>query len=74
MDLEVGYDVNERFSISAGSEQPVRPVSRRADCPTAASVAAGTNGADNTGTLPYAYIAPYGFSGRFFYFKSVFRF
>ena len=41
---------------------------------TAASVAAGTNGADNAGIFPFAYIAPYGVGGRFYYVKAAYRF
>lgn len=36
---------------------------------TVASVAAGTNGADNAGTFPYNYVSPFGYTGRAFFVK-----
>ena len=41
---------------------------------TVASVAAGTNGADNAGIFPYPYISPFGYTGRGFYGKLEFKF
>lgn len=41
---------------------------------TVASVAAGTNGADNAGTQPYNAIAPYGFNGRSVFVRAGFNF
>jgi iron complex outermembrane receptor protein len=37
------------------------------------SIAAGTAGSDNNGIFPYAYIAPYGTSGRFMYVRAKFK-
>ena len=73
-DLDVKFQLNEKITLSAGSSNLFDQYPDKQIASTAASVAAGTNGADNTGTLPYAYIAPYGFSGRFYYLKSVFKF
>lgn len=41
---------------------------------TVASVAAGTNGADNAGIFPYPYISPFGYTGRAFYGKVEVKF
>ena len=64
--------MTETFTVTGGVSNPSTRC-RRADRPTAASVATGSNGADN-GIFPYAYIAPYGTSGRFFYLKAAYRF
>ena len=41
---------------------------------TVASVAAGTNGADNAGIFPYPYISPFGYTGRAFFAKAEMKF
>ncbi|MBX9639360.1 MAG: TonB-dependent receptor, partial [Mycobacteriaceae bacterium] len=41
---------------------------------TPATVAAGTNGADNAGIFPYPYISPFGYTGRSFFAKVEVRF
>lgn len=41
---------------------------------TPASVAAGTNGADNAGIFPYHYISPFGYTGRSMFAKLDYRF
>jgi iron complex outermembrane receptor protein len=73
-DLDFAYDFNDHVTVAAGASNLFDKYPDKQIASTVASVAAGTNGADNTGTLPYAYIAPYGFSGRFLYVKGVFRF
>ncbi len=41
---------------------------------TVASVAAGTNGADNAGIFSYPYISPFGYTGRAFFAKAEMKF
>lgn len=73
-DLDVSYDFGDRVTASLGVSNVFDEFPDKQIASTAATVAAGTNGADNNGIFPYAYIAPYGTSGRFVYLKSVFKF
>ncbi|MEC4589669.1 TonB-dependent receptor [Nitrospirillum amazonense] len=73
-DIEGSYDVTSDFTITAGISNLLDQYPDKQIASTAASVAAGTNGADNNGTFPYAYIAPYGVNGRTFYVKAAYRF
>jgi iron complex outermembrane receptor protein len=73
-DLEVGWTVNERLRLTAGASNLLDQYPDKQIASTAASVAAGTNGADNNGIYPYAYIAPYGVNGRAYYIKTSYRF
>ncbi len=73
-DLDVSYDFGTRVTTSIGVSNVFDEFPERQIASSAASVAAGTNGSDNNGIFPYAYIAPYGTSGRFVYLKSVFKF
>lgn len=73
-DLDVSYDLTEALTLTAGvsnvfDKEPEGPIAS-----TVASVAAGTNGADNAGIFPFAAIAPYSISGRFVYARATFRF
>jgi len=73
-DIDSSYDVTDEFTLGLGVANLFDKYPDRQIASTAASVAAGTNGADNAGIFPYAFIAPYGVSGRFFYFKGSYRF
>lgn len=73
-DLEASYEFTEAFTLTGGVSNLFDKMPDEQIASTAASVAAGTNGADNNGVFPYAYIAPYGTSGRFFYLKAAYRF
>ena len=73
-DLEVSYDLREGIRLAVGANNLLDRLPDRQIASTVTSVAAGTNGADNNGIFPYAYIAPYGTSGRFVYVKASFRF
>lgn len=57
-----------RLSLGAQNLFDVYPDENIAS--TVASVAAGTNGADNAGTQPYNAIAPYGFNGRTLFLRA----
>ncbi|MFV3076906.1 TonB-dependent receptor domain-containing protein [Niveispirillum fermenti] len=74
VDFEAGYDLTDDFSLSAGVSNLFDKYPGKQIASTAASVAAGTNGADNNGIFPYAYIAPYGVNGRSFHVKATYRF
>jgi iron complex outermembrane receptor protein len=74
VDIKAGYDLTEDFTLSAGVSNLFDQYPEKQIASTAASVAAGTNGADNNGTFPYAYIAPYGVNGRSFHVKATYRF
>ncbi len=73
-DLDVKFDVTEQASVTAGVANLFDRYPEHQIASTAASVAAGTNGADNAGIFPFAYIAPYGVGGRFYYVKAAYRF
>ena len=73
-DIDIAYDVTDRLTLGVGAanlfdQYPEGPIAS-----TVASVAAGTNGADNAGIFPYANISPYGVSGRFLYAKATYRY
>lgn len=74
VDIEGGYDLTDAFSLSAGVSNLFDKYPEKQIASTAASVATGTNGADNNGIFPYAYIAPYGVNGRSFHVKATYRF
>jgi len=73
-DLEVRFQVNDKFGLTAGVNNLFDQYPDKQIASTAASVATGTNGADNNGIFPYAYIAPYGVNGRSFYVKTSYKF
>jgi iron complex outermembrane receptor protein len=73
-DLDVAYAMTEHLTLSAGAANLFDIYPERQIASTVASVAAGANGADNNGIFPYAYIAPYGTSGRFVYVRAAYRF
>lgn len=63
-DIEIGWQATRAFRLSAGAQNLFDVYPDENIASTVASVAAGTNGADNAGTQPYNAIAPYGFNGR----------
>nr|WP_295112240.1 TonB-dependent receptor [uncultured Caulobacter sp.] len=73
-DLDVGFEVSRALTLTTGVANLFDKFPEKQIASTAASVAAGTNGADNAGIFPYAFIAPYGVSGRFFYVKAAYSF
>lgn len=73
-DLELTYKLNKTFTLSAGIDNIFDIFPDKQIASTVASVAAGTNGADNNGTFPYAYIAPFGVNGTTLYAKVTVKF
>lgn len=73
-DLDVAYELNEHLTFTAGVANVFDKYPEHQIASTAASVAVGANGADNAGIFPFAYIAPYGVNGRFFYVRAAYRF
>lgn len=73
-DLDVAYMLTDKVTLTVGALNLFDKYPERQIASTVASVAAGTNGADNNGIFPYAYIAPYGTNGRFLYVKASYRF
>lgn len=71
-DLEASYTFTDGLTLTAGASNlfDIYPEHQLASSP--ATVAAGTNGSDNAGIFPYAYLAPYGTAGRFVYLKASF--
>ncbi|MCI4592524.1 TonB-dependent receptor [Sphingobium sp. BYY-5] len=63
-DIEASYQLTNAIMLTAGINNllNIYPAENLASTP--ASVAAGTNGSDNAGTLPYNPISPFGFTGR----------
>ena len=63
-DLEVSWDVAPTVRVSLGAQNLFNVYPDENIASSIASVAAGTNGADNAGTQPYNAISPFGFNGR----------
>lgn len=72
-DLELSWQATRLLRLSAGAQNlfDVYPDANIAS--TVASVAAGTNGADNAGTQPYNAISPFGFNGRTLFVRAGLR-
>ena len=60
--------------MSAGANNLFDVYPGRNFASTAASVAAGTNGTDNFGTLPYNFYTPFDWNGTFLFAKVGWRF
>lgn len=73
-DIDAAYEITDHVTLAAGVANLLDKYPEHQIASTVASVAAGGNGADNAGIFPYAYIAPYGVNGRFFYVKGSYRF
>ncbi|NLR70299.1 TonB-dependent receptor [Novosphingobium sp. ERN07] len=73
-DIQVNYDFTPRITLSAGVNNlfDIYPTQNLRS--TVASVAAGTNGSDNGGTLPYNAISPFGFNGMSFFASATLKF
>ncbi|EJU12029.1 TonB-dependent receptor [Sphingomonas sp. LH128] len=73
-DIQVNYDFTPGITLSAGVNNlfDIYPTQNLRS--TVASVAAGTNGSDNAGTLPYNAISPFGFNGMSFFASAGFKF
>jgi iron complex outermembrane receptor protein len=72
-DIGITYEYSDAsFTIGVNNAFDVYPDKNIAS--TVASVAAGTNGSDNSGTFPYNYVSPFGYNGRFIYGKIGYRF
>lgn len=63
-DLELSWQANRALRLSVGAQNLFDVYPDENIASTVASVAAGTNGADNVGTQPYNAISPFGFNGR----------
>ncbi|MFS0773198.1 TonB-dependent receptor plug domain-containing protein [Sphingomonas sp. 1P08PE] len=63
-DVELSWQATSALRLSAGAQNLFDVYPDRNIASTVASVAAGTNGADNAGTQPYNAISPFGFNGR----------
>ena len=73
-DLEVSYDLTKQLTLAVGSSNIFDKFPEKQIASTVASVKAGTNGGDNNGIFPYAYIAPYGTDGRIVYARLSLKF
>lgn len=69
VDLHGEWRATDRITFAAGVTNLFDTYPDRNIASTAASVAAGTNGADNNGIFPYNYISPFGFNGRAFFMR-----
>ncbi|MET3828082.1 outer membrane receptor for ferrienterochelin and colicin [Sphingomonas sp. PvP055] len=63
-DIEVSWQATRLLRLSAGAQNVFDVYPDENIASSTASVAAGTNGADNAGTQPYNAISPFGFGGR----------
>jgi iron complex outermembrane receptor protein len=63
-DIELSWQATRALRLSAGAQNLFDVYPDENIASTVASVAAGTNGADNAGTQPYNAISPFGFNGR----------
>jgi iron complex outermembrane receptor protein len=73
-DLELSYRFTPRLTLSAGANNLFDIQPTRNFPSTAASVAAGTNGADNFGTQPYNYVSPFDWNGTTLFAKATWKF
>jgi iron complex outermembrane receptor protein len=73
-DVEIGWQVSPALRLSIGAQNLLNVYPDKNIASTVASVASGTNGADNAGTQPYNAIAPYGFNGRTLFVRTGFTF
>ncbi|EJL27978.1 TonB-dependent siderophore receptor [Novosphingobium sp. AP12] len=73
-DVQVSYDFTPAIRLSAGVNNLLDIYPAQNLRSTVASVAAGTNGSDNAGTLPYNAISPFGFNGMSFFASAAFKF
>jgi iron complex outermembrane receptor protein len=73
-DLDVTYRFTRRLSVSLGTDNLLNVYPTKNIPSTVAGVAAGSNGADNVGTIPYPNLSPYGFNGTFYYGKVRYAF
>jgi iron complex outermembrane receptor protein len=64
VDLEASVRVTPNLRLTVGADNLFDVYPDENIRSTVASVAAGTNGSDNAGTVPYNPISPFGFSGR----------
>lgn len=72
-DLNLSYQFGQA-ALTVGSNNLFDVYPDRNIASSAATVAAGTNGADNAGTIPYPLISPFGYTGRTIYAKLDYRF
>lgn len=63
-DLELSWQATRTLRLSAGAQNLFDVYPDENIASSVASVAVGTNGADNAGTQPYNAISPFGFNGR----------
>lgn len=63
-DIELGWQATRALRLTVGAQNLFNVYPDENIASTVASVAAGTNGADNAGTQPYNAISPFGFNGR----------
>lgn len=62
-DLNVGYQIG-KATITVGANNVFDVYPERNLASTPATTAVGTNGSDNSGTFPYNYVSPFGYTGR----------
>lgn len=74
LDLNAEWRTTDRLTLAAGVTNLLDVYPDRNIASTPASVAAGTNGADNAGIFPYNYISPFGFSGRAYFVRLGFNY
>jgi iron complex outermembrane receptor protein len=72
-DLNVSYEMGKAI-LTVGANNLFDVYPDRNIASTVASVAAGTNGADNAGTIPYPLISPFGYTGRSMYARLNYKF
>ena len=72
-DLSAGLQLG-RITLTAGVNNLFDVYPDKNLGSTAASVAVGTNGADNAGIFPYSYISPFGYTGRAFFARAELKF
>ncbi|MEN5290574.1 TonB-dependent receptor plug domain-containing protein [Stenotrophomonas lactitubi] len=69
-DLELSWQATPILRLSLGAQNLFDVYPGQNIASSAASVAAGTNGADNAGTQPYNAISPFGFTGRTWFVRA----
>lgn len=68
-DIQLGYQLMPAITVTAGIRNVLNVYPDENIRSTVESVAAGTNGADASGTQPYNAISPFGFNGRTYFLR-----
>ena len=69
-DIEPSWQLTHKLRLSAGAQNILDVYPDRNIASNSAGASAGTNEADNAGTVPYNAISPFGFNGRTLFIRA----